>query len=163
MTRNNALFVQDLLGDYQSAAEDEIIVAARQILDRRVRKGAYLESPSAARDFLVLRLAPLPCEVFLAVFLDAQHGVIEAKELFRGTLTQTSVYPREVVREALMLNAAAVIVAHNHPSGSAEPSRADECITSTLKSALALVDVRLIDHIVVAGGKSTSLAERGLL
>lgn len=163
MTRTNALFVQDLLGDYRSAADEEIVSAALKVLDQRVRKGAHLNSPAAARDFLIMKLAPLGHEVFFAVFLDAQHGVIESKELFRGTLTQTSVYPREVVREAILLNAAAIIVAHNHPSGQPEPSRADEYLTQSLKSALNMVDVRLIDHIVVAGGQSVSFAERGLI
>ena len=101
--------------------------------------------------------------MFLVLYLDAQHRLIEAEELFRGTLTQTSVYPREVVKGALARNAAALAVAHNHPSGEAEPSRADEMLTQTLKSALSLVDVRVIDHFVVAGDRVISFAERGLI
>jgi DNA repair protein RadC len=115
------------------------------------------------RDLLRLRLAGLPHEVFVCLQLDAQHRVIAFEELFRGTLTQTSVYPREVVKAALRANAAAVIFAHNHPSGVAEPSHADEILTRSLKSALALVDVQVLDHFIVAGTRIMSFAERGLL
>lgn len=122
-----------------------------------------MTSPKAVRDFLRTRLTCLPHEVFGCLFLDAQHRVIAYEELFRGTLTQTSVYPREVVKAALAHNAVAVIFAHNHPSGVAEPSRADEFLTQSLKNALALVDVRVIDHLVVGYGQVVSFAERGLL
>ena len=115
------------------------------------------------RDYLQVRFCGLEHEVFAVLFLDAQNRVIAFKEMFRGTVTQTSVYPREVVKEALALNAAAVILTHNHPSGYAEPSRADELLTATLKSCLALVDVRVLDHLVVGGDQVTSFAERGLL
>jgi DNA repair protein RadC len=108
-------------------------------------------------------LARLEHEVFMALFLDAQNRVIAAEELFRGTLTQTSVYPREVVKRALVHNAAAVILAHNHPSGVAEPSRADEFLTQTLRQSLSLVDARVLDHFIVAGNGVVSFAERGLL
>ena len=122
-----------------------------------------LGSPAAVRDYLRLRLAHLDHEVFVVLFLDAQHRLIAAEERFRGTLSQTSVYPREVVKTALRHNAAAVILAHNHPSGLAEPSRADELLTAALKQALALVDIRTLDHFVVGGNNTISLAERGLL
>ena len=122
-----------------------------------------MSAPGAVRDYLRLLLHARPHEVFVAVFLDAQHRVVASEELFRGTLTQTSVYPREVVKRALHFNAAAVIFAHNHPSGVAEPSRADEALTVALKQALALVDVRVLDHFVVAGDGALSFAERGLL
>jgi DNA repair protein RadC len=122
-----------------------------------------LLSPHDVRDYLRLLLGDRLHEVFAVVFLDAQHRVIATEEMFRGTLTQTSVYPREVVIEALRRNAAAVILCHNHPSGSVEPSRADEYLTQTLKSALALVDVRVLDHVIVTRGASVSLAERGLM
>lgn len=145
-----------------TAAEDAVVAQALAILERRVI-GQALESPSAVKDYLRLRLAPLEHEAFACVFLDCQHRVISVESLFRGTLTQTSVYPREVVKRALALNAGAVIFAHNHPSGLAEPSRADEFLTSTLKSALALVDVRVLDHVVVGSSGCTSFAERGLL
>ena len=120
-------------------------------------------SPSAVKEYLVAKFAGLEHEVFVVLFLNAQHTLIEAKEMFRGTLTQTSVYPREVVKEALKYNAGAVILAHNHPSGACEPSRADEFLTQSLKSALALVDIRVLDHLVVGGSSVVSFAERGLL
>ena len=147
------------------ATDDEVIAAAIEVLKRRMRSNTItLSGPAVVRDYLRLTLAPLDHEVFAVVFLDAQNRVIAAEEMFRGTLTQTSVYPREVVRAALHHNAAAVIFAHNHPSGVAEPSRADEHLTDTLKQALALVDVKVLDHFVIAaGGASMSFAERGLL
>ena len=122
-----------------------------------------LNSPAAVRDYLRLLLAPLQHEVFVGIFLDAQNRVIATEELFKGTLTQTSVYPREIVKAALRHNAAALIFAHNHPSGVAEPSRADEALTQSLKQTLTLVDVRILDHFIVAGAKFISFAERGLL
>jgi DNA repair protein RadC len=123
-----------------------------------------LNSPRAVREYLQISLsANLGHEVFWCVFVDAQHRVVAAEELFRGTLTQTSVYPREVVKAALRHNAAAVIFAHNHPSGVAEPSHADEVLTRSLKQALALVDVQVLDHFIVAEGRTMSFAERGLL
>ena len=143
--------------------DDSIIAAALRILERRIRTGPALTSPGEVKDYLRLRLGRLEHESFAVVFVDAQHRPIECEELFRGTLSQTSVYPREVVKRALALNAAAVILAHNHPSGSVEPSRVDEFLTQTLKSALALVDVRVLDHIVVSCAGATSFAERGLL
>jgi DNA repair protein RadC len=140
---------------------------ARELLMRELRdrmaQGPVMSSPQVLRDWLRLRCAGLEHEVFLALYLDASHRLITHEEVFRGTLTQTSVYPRELVKSALARNAAAIAVAHNHPSGQAEPSRADEFLTQTLKSALALVDIRLIDHFVVAGDQCVSFAERGLL
>ncbi len=122
-----------------------------------------LTSPGAVRDFLRHKLAGLPHEVFVCIQLDAQHRVIAFEELFRGTLTQTSVYPREVVKAALRANSAAVIFAHNHPSGACQPSQADELLTRNLKEALAMVDVKVLDHFIVAGTGAMSFAERGLL
>jgi len=133
------------------------------ILDQRVRAGSALTSPGAVRDYLTLMLSEKEHEVFVALFLDAQHRVLSIDEMFRGTLTQTSVYPREVVKAALKANAAAVIFAHNHPSGVAQPSAADELITRQLRDALALVDVKVLDHFIVAGRSALSFAERGLL
>ena len=144
-------------------SEDQVIERALAILARRARAGSALNSPSAVRDYLRLSLGGREHEVFVAIFLDSQHRVIGCEELFRGTLTQTSVYPREVVKEALAANAAAVIFAHNHPSGVAQPSQADELLTRNLKDALALVDVKVLDHFVVAGPQALSFAERGLL
>jgi DNA repair protein RadC len=126
-------------------------------------RNGLISAPADAGNYFSLRLGDLEHEVFAAIFLDAQNRIIEYTELFRGTLTQTSVYPREVVKTALRLNAAAAIFAHNHPSGVPEPSRADEHLTKVLKDALALVDVRVLDHIVVAGGATVSFAQRGLL
>ena len=142
------------------AAAGEI---ARRAIAADLARGDALGSPDAVRDYLRLALAPETVEVFVGLFLDSQHRLIAAEELARGTLAQTSVYPREVVKMALARNAAAVIFAHNHPSGVAEPSRADELLTQALRNALALVDVRTLDHLVVAGPRVTSFAERGLL
>jgi DNA repair protein RadC len=139
------------------------IELARRLLREEIAQGSALTSPEAVRDYLRLTLAALPHEAFVVLFLDSQHRLLAADELFRGTLAQTSVYPREIVKAALAHNAAAVIFAHNHPSGVAEPSRADELLTQALKQALALVDIRTLDHFVVAGHRVVSFAERGLL
>jgi DNA repair protein RadC len=136
---------------------------ARRALEERVRAGDALSSPKAVRDFLRLTFHGLAHEVFVAIFLDAQNRVLAVEELSRGTLTQTSVYPREVVKSALRHNAAGVVFAHNHPSGVAEPSQADELLTAALKQALGTVDVRVLDHFVVGGSGTMSFAERGLL
>jgi DNA repair protein RadC len=140
---------------------------ARELLLRDLREqmsnSPVMSSPQVLRDWLRLHCAGLQHEVFLVLYLDAHHRLIEAEELFRGTLTQTSVYPREVVKGALTRNAAALALAHNHPSGEAGPSRADELLTQTLKSALGLVEVRIIDHFIVAGEKVVSFAELGLI
>jgi DNA repair protein RadC len=159
----HAFLVRDGDGCYRAASADEVLREAKQLLSRRVRRGATMSSPEAVKDYLRLRIGALEHEVFAVLFLDAQNRLIELKEMFRGSVTQTSVYPREIVKEALTLNAAAVILAHNHPSGLAEPSRADEALTQTLKSALSLVDVRVLDHLVVAGAETVSFAERGLI
>lgn len=132
-------------------------------LHRDMQSASVISSPGALRDWLRLYCADLQHEVFLVLFLDNHHRVLEVEPMFRGTVTQTAVYPREVVKAALACNAAAVAFAHNHPSGTAEPSRADEMLTSTLKNALALVDVRVVDHFVVAGDRLVSFAEGGLL
>src|SRR6266496_6604455 len=147
-----------------SANESRTLERAARILERHTLHGRdAMNSPEAVRNYLRTRLACLPHEVFVCLFLDSQHRVIVCEELFRGTLAQTSVYPREVVKAALGCNAAAVIFAHNHPSGVAEPSRADELLTASLKQALALVDIRTLDHFVVASSQVLSFAERGLL
>ena len=135
----------------------------RRSLVEPMRQRDALTSPASVRDYLRMTLAGRDYEVFMVLFLDAQHRVIESEEMFRGTLTQTSVYPREVVKRSLVNNAAAVIFAHNHPSGVAQPSHADELLTRSLKDALALVDVKVLDHFVVAGSAVMSFAERGLL
>jgi len=143
---------------------ERLVRRAIRSLERHfVSDQPQLGNPRCVRDYLVLRLAGREHEVFGAIWLDAQNRVIGYEELFRGTLTQTSVYPREVVKSALAHNAAAVILAHNHPSGVAEPSKADELLTGTLKSALALVNIKVLDHFILAGASALSFAERGLI
>jgi DNA repair protein RadC len=139
------------------------IELARRSLSEQMKKRSALTSPGAVRDYLRLALAAKPHEVFVCIWLDAQHRVIDCVEAFRGTLTQTGVYPREIVKAALAANAAAVIFAHNHPSGAAQPSQADELLTRNLREALALVEVKVLDHFIVAGNQAISFAERGLL
>lgn len=151
------------LGTAKAAKLVAGVEITRRLLREEVTHGSALTSPEAVRDYLRLSLASLPHEAFVVLFLDSQHRLLAADELFRGTLAQTSVYPREIVKAALSRNAAAVIFAHNHPSGVAEPSRADELLTQALKQALALVDIRTLDHFVVAGDRVVSFAERGLL
>ncbi|MGZ8212304.1 MAG: RadC family protein [Burkholderiales bacterium] len=151
------------LGDAKYAQVQAVLEMSRRALRESLDSGPALSSPQAVRDFLRLKLHGLGHEVFVGVFLDAQNRVLEIEELFHGTLTQTSVFPREIVKRALHFNAAAMIFAHNHPSGVAEPSRADEALTQTLKHTLALVDVKVLDHFVVGGDSAMSFAERGLL
>src|SRR3990170_3189937 len=151
------------LGRAKYAQLQAVLEMARRALKEQISRGVALNSPQTVRDYLRLKLQDRPHEVFVSVFLDAQNRVLAVEELFRGTLTQTSVYPREVVKRALHHNAAALIFAHNHPSGIAEPSRSDEALTQALKQALCLVDVKVLDHFVVGAGAAMSFAERGLL
>jgi DNA repair protein RadC len=151
------------LGPAKTAQFAAAMELARRSAEERVREADALTSPGAVRDYLRLAIGGRPHEVFLCIWLDAQHRVINFDELFRGTLTQTSVYPREVVKMALSVNAAAVIFAHNHPSGVAQPSQADELLTANLKEALALIEVKVLDHFIIAGNQAISFAERGLL
>jgi DNA repair protein RadC len=151
------------LGPAKRSELAAVFELARRALAAELAERPVFDAPEKVRHYLQLHLAGLPHEVFAVLFLDHQHRLIALKPMFRGTLAQTSVYPREVVKEALGCNAAAVVLAHNHPSGTAEPSRADESLTQSLKSALQLVDVRVLDHMVVGQGAVVSLAERGLL
>ena len=151
------------LGPAKRAQFGAAIELARRALEEKLRQNTALTSPAAVRDYLRLKLAARKEEAFVCIWLDAQHKPIEFAVAFSGTLTQTSVYPREIVKAALRLNAAAVIFAHNHPSGVAEPSRADELLTRDLREALALVEVKVLDHFIVAGSQTVSFAERGLL
>ncbi len=151
------------LGPAKRAELLAVMEIARRGLCGELRTQPVFNSPQMVKDYVQLRLGALPHEVFAVLFLDAQHRLIVCEELFRGTLTQTSVYPREVVKRSLELNAASVILAHNHPSGTLEPSRADELLTQTLRSSLQLIDVRVLDHLVVAHTGAMSFAERGLL
>lgn len=147
-----------------SSNDDHVIAQALKILEGRMREpGQALCNPEHVKDYLRLKIGDKEREVFAVVFLDVMHRVIECQEMFMGTLTQTSVYPREVAREALLLGASAVILSHNHPSGSPTPSRADEALTQTLKTTLALIDVRVLDHVIVTASESLSMAERGLV
>ena len=151
------------LGPAKRAELVAVLELARRAMAEQLREREVFGTPEAVKHYLQLNLARRQHEIFAVLFLDSQNRLIALEELFRGTLTQTSVYPREVVRRAMALNAAAVILAHNHPSGLAEPSRADEFLTQSLKSALGLVDVRVLDHLVVGRGQVVSMAERGLL
>ena len=151
------------LGPAKRAQFEAAIELARRSIEEGLKEKTVLTSPGAVRDYLKLALGSRQHEVFVCVWLDAQHRVTACEEAFRGTLTQTSVYPREIVKAALAKNAAAVIFAHNHPSGAAQPSQADELLTRNLKEALALVDVKVLDHFIVAGHQAISFAERGLL
>jgi DNA repair protein RadC len=157
----------DLLHSDEFDSAHRKLLAAQELVRRALREDLQrrdvLSSPLAVRDYLRLIFAAKQHEVFVGIFLDAQNRVIESEEMFRGTLTQTSVYPREIVKAVLKHNAASVIFARNHPSGIAEPSHADELLTQSLKQALALVDVKVLDHFVIAGNSALSFAERGLL
>lgn len=152
------------MGEAKYTQLQAVLELARRALREEIAAGDSLASPRAVRDYLQLAIGSQPHEIFMVLLLDAQNRVIASEELFRGTLTQTSVYPREVVKLALRHNAAGAIFAHNHPSGVAEPSRADEALTQSLKQALALVDVKVLDHFIVAGSATPlSFAEKGLL
>ena len=151
------------LGPAKCAELPAVMEMARRALAQQLTAAPVFDSPARVKDYLALNLGGRAQEVFSVLFLDAQHRLLRLEDLFFGTLSQTSVYPREVVKRALQLNAGAVVLAHNHPSGVAEPSRADEYLTQTLKTALQLVDVRVLDHVVVGRGQVVSFAERGLL
>ena len=151
------------LGPAKRAEIVAVLELARRALAEELKEKTLFSTPQAVRDYLQLQLGSRLHEIFAVLFLDSQNRLIALEELFRGTLTQTSVYPREVVIRALALNAAGVVLAHNHPSGAAHPSRADELLTQTLKAALALVDVRVLDHFVVTASQAVSMAELGLL
>jgi DNA repair protein RadC len=151
------------LGPAKRAEVVAVLELARRALAQVLRERALFDSPKAVRDYLQLQLGARQHEVFAVLFLDSQNRLIALEELFRGTLSQTSVYPREVVLRALHHHAAAVVLAHNHPSGTAQPSRADEALTHSLKAALALVDVRVLDHFIVTRDRAASMAEMGLI
>ncbi len=157
------LYIKDANGSYLEATTDDVIAGARRKLRQRFRKGKAIRSPADTEAFLLAELATEPNEVFAVLYLDNRHRVIKFDRAFAGTIDGTSVYPRVIVKRALELNAAAVIFSHQHPSGVAEPSQADERITRRLKAALELVDIRVLDHLVIGGDTVTSLASRGLL
>lgn len=155
--------IKGLGGPAKRAELVAVLELSRRALAEQLKVRALFDSADAVKQYLQLHIASRPHEVFAVLFLDAQHRLIALEELFRGTLTQASVYPREVVVRALHHHAAAVVLAHNHPSGGVEPSRADEALTQALKAALALVDVRVLDHVIVGAGQTLSMAERGLI
>ncbi len=155
--------IKGLGGNAKRAELVAVLELARRAVAQRLREREVFSSPDAVKQYLQLQLAARGHEVFAVLFLDAQNRLVAMEEMFRGTLTQTSVYPREVVLRALHHQAASAVLAHNHPSGTVQPSRSDEALTQTLKAALALVDVRVLDHIIVAQGDALSMAERGLL
>jgi DNA repair protein RadC len=165
MTREKIeqLWVGNEQGAARPATNEEIVQAARTFMSRRVHRGVSMTSPKLVKEFLSIKLGTLEHESFCVLLLDKRHRLIEYIELFRGTIDGASVHPREVVKLALAKNAAALLLAHPHPSGVAEPSQADELITQRLKDALSLIDVRVLDHFIVAGGDVTSMAERGVL
>lgn len=158
---DSSLFLRDEQGQYLPATPEQILEIARRVVDLQVRDGMFFSSPAVVKSFLRTKLAGYEREVFVMLSLDTRHRFLDFVELFHGTIDGAEVHPREVVKRALKFNAAAVIIAHNHPSGDAEPSAADRAVTARLKQALALVDVRLLDHFVVGGPNVVSLAERG--
>jgi len=162
---NTILYTTDVNAPngFRTATLEEIMTGARQALALRIRKGTELTSPQRTRDYLMAKLGEREHEVFTVIYLDNRHRLIACQELFRGTIDGASVHPREVVKEALRHNAAAVILAHNHPSNVAEPSHADEFITRRLREALQLVDIQVLDHLIVAGDTVLSFSEKGLL
>ena len=155
--------VKGLGGTAKRAELSAVLELARRAMAERLKEREVFESPDAVGLYLQMQMGARPHEVFAVMFLDVQHRLIAFEELFRGTLTHTSVYPREVVMRALQHHASAVVLAHNHPSGGIEPSRADEMLTQTLKAALSLVDVRVLDHVIVGNGKTLSMASKGLI
>lgn len=157
-----AFYVREGTRRYREADDSELLARASEILEKRVI-GQVLSSPRDTERYLCAKLAHLEREVFGMLLLDNRHRVLAFAELFQGTINGTAVYAREIVKEALARNAAAVILAHNHPSGNADPSRADEVLTQRLKEALALVEIRVLDHLVIGNGECVSFAERGLL
>ena len=156
-------FVRQSLTGQTPVMDSEIVSAALGILAKRIAKGSIIKNMEDAKKYLAVRFADLQHEVFAIVYLTNRHAVIACDEIFRGTIDGASVYPREVVKSALQYNAAAILIAHPHPSGICEPSHADEMITTRIREACALLDIRLIDHIIIAGADSISFAQRGLL
>lgn len=163
LSRADAFFLRDADGSLREASDDELVAAVKAVMDRRFAPRTYVGNPTEMRALFQAKLAEREHEVFAIVYLDTRNRVIAYDEPFRGTIDQAAVYPREVVKAALAHNAAAVCIAHNHPSGVPEPSRADESFTSGLRQALGLVDIRMLDHIIIAGTQTYSFAEHGLL
>ena len=163
LSSDASLLVRDGRGRYRPASADQILDAARRVIDQKMQRGTEFSSPATVKEYLRTKLADFEHEVFAVLFLDTRHRLIDYVEMFHGTIDSAEVHPREVVKQALRLNAAAVIISHNHPSGNPEPSAADKALTAQLRQALALVEVRTLDHIIVAGSSTTSFAECDLL
>ena len=173
MTKNNALpaeqnafILGDEVGTYiatRPVHSNEVLAQAEKILLEQIQRGEAFQDPNAVKRFLTVRLGTLESEVFSILFLDNRHRLIAFEELFQGTIDGCSVHIREIIKRALTLNAAAIIIAHNHPSGVPEPSQADQRLTSRIKDAMALLDIRVLDHLIVGGPEVVSFAERGLL
>lgn len=157
------LFTRDTNGQYHVASADLILATARVVADDLVKRDVTFSSPSVSSRFFIAKLAGLEHEVFAVAFLNTQHTLISYEEMFRGTIDACNVYTREIAKRALQLNASAILISHVHPSGSMDPSNADRAITKRITEALSLIDVRVLDHIIVAGGGYTSFAEKGLL
>lgn len=153
----------DQRSSYREASSEEVLAAARNLLALRVQRGITIRSYRDVSEYLIHRYSPLEHEVFAIILLDNRHRLIDVRDLFRGTIDGASVHPREVVKEALAVNAAAILCAHCHPSGDPTPSHSDEIITQRLRDALALLDIRLLDHVVVAGDRAESMAALGLI
>lgn len=163
MNMTGRLCIKQDNGRYRIATQEEVLTEARQLLYETLQTKEVLGSPRAVRDYLSMKLASLEHEVFHCLFLDSQNRLIASEDLFHGTIDGAAVYPREVVKKVLQINCSAVIFAHNHPSGASEPSQADHRITERLQQALALIDVRVLDHLVIGEGTSVSFAEQGWL
>jgi len=163
MTHSKTLWIEDAQGSYRPATADEVFEAHRKQLNQRFRRGRAIGSPADTRDYLIGQLAHEPAEIFATLYLDNRHRILDFAKHFTGTIDGCTVHPRTIIKHALDLNAAAVILSHQHPSGIAEPSQADQRITTRIRDALALVDVRVLDHIIVAGTDTVSFSERGLL
>lgn len=157
----SSLYVRGSNNRYRSATPDQIMEAARQVVDRRMQRGTSFVDPATSREYFRDKLSGFEREVFAAALLDTRHQLIEYVELFYGTIDGAEVHPRELLKQALKHNAAAVVIAHNHPSGHLDPSAADRAVTARLKQILGLTDIRLLDHIIVGGRNTLSLAERG--
>lgn len=160
---NTTLMVRAECGHYRQATDDQVLVAAREAIDRKMKREVSFANPWAMKEYLRAKLCGYEHEIFAVVFLDSQNRLIEYAEMFRGTINHASVHPREVVKEALRWNAAAVVLAHNHPSGLAMPSSDDRTMTNRLKEVLQVVEVRVLDHLIVAGNEVVSFSERGLM
>lgn len=163
LNNHKTLYVRDDVGQYHLATSEEILATARHVADELLADRIACNNPVKVKQFLIGKLAGMEHEVAAFMFLDSQYRLIKFQEMFHGTINQSSVYPREIVKVALRLNAAAIIMAHNHPSGNLQESMADESLTKHIVKSLQLVDIRVLDHVIVAGSQAISFAEKGIL